>query len=74
MAAKYGMLPSEVLAKGTTQDIQIHIGAETYKERMRQKASGGDVGSTYSQTEINEIYSQWQKTRSTSTEADSKRT
>lgn len=62
MAEKYKMLPSEVCERGTTLDIQFHIHAEKYKDRERKKASGQDISSTYTQSEIQEVYKQWRKT------------
>lgn len=59
MAKKYGMLPTEVLSRATTMDIQIHSHSETYQQRAQAAANGGDVGETMSPTEIDEVYKAW---------------
>ncbi len=38
MASKYGMLPTEVLKRADTQDVQIHFNVEAYRDEERQKA------------------------------------
>lgn len=62
MASKYGMLPTDVLRKATTQDVQIHFNVEAYRDDERTKASGGavDISKQYTQEELQEI---WQKSR-----------
>ena len=66
MAEKYSVLPSELLQRGNTFDIQFHVLAETYKDRERKKASGDTAGLTdnYSKAEIEERYKQWQNSQS----------
>tara|TARA_R110000851_G_C12990714_1_gene557279 strand:- start:108 stop:320 length:213 start_codon:yes stop_codon:yes gene_type:complete len=63
MAAKYGMLPTDVIRNATTQDVQIHFNVEAYRNDERQKASGNpvDLNAQYTQEELLEI---WQKSRS----------
>ena len=61
MAAKYGMLPTEILAKGSTQDLQFHIHAETLRDRETKKARGEDISDTFTQAEISEVYKRWRK-------------
>ena len=63
MASKYGMLPTEVLKRADTQDVQIHFNVEAYRDEERQKASGQpvDLNKQYTQEELQEI---WQKSRS----------
>jgi len=56
MASKYSKLPSEILRDATTQDLSIHIHAETQRSRNRAKDNKGDVASTYTQSEILEAY------------------
>lgn len=58
MAQKYGMLPMEVLEKGNTADLQIHIAVEQYRDKMRNP--NHDINTEYSQEELQEI---WQKSR-----------
>lgn len=55
MAQKYNKLPSEILQNATTQDLSIHIHAETQRSRDRAK-NKSDVSSTYTQSEILEAY------------------
>jgi len=63
MAEKYGMLPTEVLERASTQDVVIHWNVEQHKDIQRQKASGKpvDYNSQYTQEELKDI---WQKSRS----------
>lgn len=37
MAERYGLLPSEVLARGSTQDIYVYDVALSYQEMVRNK-------------------------------------
>lgn len=37
MAERYGLLPSEVLARGTTQDIYVYDVALSYQEMIREE-------------------------------------
>ena len=60
MAEKYHYLPSELLEKGTTLDIQVYVHAMTHHIREQKKARGEDITDTYSQEELLEI---WQKTQ-----------
>ena len=60
MAEKYGMLPSEVLEKATTQDLMIYNNANMIKVREDKKAKGESISDTISQTELNAI---WDKTK-----------
>lgn len=55
MAEKYHCLPSEILEKGSTLDIQIHVHSMTHQDRMRKKANGEDLTDTYSQEELIEM-------------------
>lgn len=59
IAKKYGLLPTEVLSRATTKDIQIHIHSETYQERQRKSQAGENIGDTMSQSEIAEVYKSW---------------
>jgi len=52
MAEKYHCLPSEILDKGSTLDIQIHVHSMTHQDRVRKKAKGEDLTDTYSQDEL----------------------
>jgi hypothetical protein len=64
MAAKYSILPSELLQRGNTTDIHFHVLAETHKERERKKQSGDvtDIADSYTQAEIEEVYKRSGKT------------
>lgn len=66
MAAKYGVLPSDLISRGSTLDIQFHILAETHKDRERKKGKGDTnaLAESYSQAEINERMKQWQNSQS----------
>jgi|TARA_R110000764_G_scaffold239389_1_gene338730 hypothetical protein len=55
MAEKYHCLPSEILEKGSTLDIQIHVHAMSHQDRMRKKAKGEDITSTFKQDELVEM-------------------
>ena len=63
MASKYGLLPTEVLERANTQDVQIHFNVEAYREDERAKHSGEkvDLNKQYTEEELQEI---WQKSRS----------
>ena len=63
MASKYGMLPTDVIRKATTQDVQIHFNVEAFRDDERQKASGKpvDLNKQYTEEELQEV---WQKSRS----------
>jgi hypothetical protein len=56
MAEKYHCLPSEILEKGSTLDIQIHIHAATHRDREAKKARGEDISSTYSAKELETMW------------------
>lgn len=58
MAEKYGLLPSEVLQKGTTMDLAINYNANIIKVREQRKARGESIADTFTQ---NEIMSTWNK-------------
>ena len=55
MAEKYGCLPSEIIDKGSTLDIQIHIHSMTHRDRMMKKAKGEDITGTYTEDELIEL-------------------
>ena len=65
MAAKYGVLPSDLISRGSTLDIEFHVLAETHKERERKKQKGDVAGlaDNYTQAEINERMKQWQSSQ-----------
>lgn len=60
MAIAYGMLPSELLAKATTQDLMIYNNANMIKYREDKKEKGESISDTLSQTELQSI---WDKTK-----------
>ena len=60
MAQAYGMLPSEVLDKATTQDLMIYNNANMIKYREDKKSKGESISDTYSQSELEAI---WNKTK-----------
>lgn len=66
MAAKYGLLPSELIQRGNTTDIHFHVHAEKHRERERMKSSGDTSGTadSYTKAEIDERYKQWQNSQS----------
>jgi len=55
MAEKYGMLPTQVLGKATTQDLFIFNITNILKARANAKDTS-DINSTYRQDEIQELY------------------
>ena len=59
MASEYGMLPTEVLNKATTMDLQIHYTANLIRYREEKRARGEDITDTYSKQEIEEMYAQF---------------
>lgn len=59
MAAKYSLLPSEVLSRATTLDLQFHLNAEVIGDRERKKARGESIADTYTQTEIENMYNKF---------------
>lgn len=71
MAQKYSLLPSELLERGTTMDLQFHYMAETHRDREQKKARGDVKGlaETYTKSEIEQVYAnskenKWRKTHS----------
>ena len=59
MAETYGMLPTEILDKATTIDLQLHYAASLIRLRESKKARGESINDTYSQSEINAMYDQF---------------
>ena len=59
LAEKYGMLPTEVLTKATTLDIQIHTHSLAYQDRQRKAHNGESIADTVTDTEIAEVYKAW---------------
>lgn len=56
MAERYGMLPTQILAKATTQDLFLFINASLIKTREDRKARGESIADTYSQNELDDIW------------------
>ena len=61
ISSKYGVLPSEFIKTGNTQDIQIFILAERERERRERKAQGKSTADTYGTSELQEMLAQWQQ-------------
>lgn len=57
MAEKYGMLPTKIMSEGTTIDMFLFINAHLIKVREERKAKGESIADTFSQTEIDKMYS-----------------
>jgi len=60
MAQAYGMLPSEILEKATTQDLMIYNNANMIKYREDKKSRGESISDTFSQSQLDDI---WNKTK-----------
>jgi hypothetical protein len=60
MAEKYGMLPSELLGKATTQDLMIYNNVNMIKIREEKKANGEDITDTFREEDLNAI---WEKVK-----------
>ncbi len=58
MAQTYGCLPSEILEKGTTLDIQIFTHSANYRDRQSKLKKGEDINSTYSPEELEQLWRQ----------------
>lgn len=56
MAERYGLLPSDVLGRATTMDLQIFYNASLLKERAIKKHRGESIADTYSQEELEEMW------------------
>ena len=56
MAERYGMLPTEILSKGSTMDLAIFNTASLIKLREQKKGAGEDISSTYAPGELEEIF------------------
>ncbi len=56
MAEKYHCLPSEILEKGSTLDIQIHMHSVNYRDREMKKRNGEDITNTYNEEELVSLY------------------
>ena len=56
MAERYGYMPSEILSKGTTVDLEIFNIASTLRHREQLAEKGESLDGTYSQEELQEIY------------------
>jgi hypothetical protein len=56
MAERYGYLPSEILTKGTTVDLEIFNIASILRLRQQKQSRGESLEGTYSQTELQDIY------------------
>lgn len=50
------MLPSQILEKATTHDLQIFSIANNIKEREIKKARGENITDTYNKHELEEMY------------------
>lgn len=59
MAAKYGLLPTELLERATTLDLQFHYSAEIIKHREEKKRRGESVADTYTKHEVEDMYAQF---------------
>ena len=57
MAERYGYLPSEILTRGTTVDLEIFNIAAMLRLRQHKQSKGESIHDTYSQEELLEIYS-----------------
>ncbi len=62
MAEKYGILPSEVIARATTYDLMITDALATYDAYQQQKASGSIDPTIYGLKE-DELLKIMEKTR-----------
>ena len=58
MAIAYGMLPTELLEKATTQDLMIYNNANMIKYREDKISKGESISDTFSQAQIDEM---WEK-------------
>ncbi len=56
MAERYGMLPSDILDRGTTQDIMIYNNAHIIRVREEKKARGESIADTINQSELDDIW------------------
>ena len=56
MAERYGYLPSEILRKGTTVDLEIFNIASILRLRQQKQSKGESLEGTYNQAELQDIY------------------
>lgn len=59
MAAKYSLLPSEVMSRATTLDLQFHLNAEVIRDREHKRSRGESIADTYSQSEVDSMYNKF---------------
>ncbi len=57
MAEKYGMLPTEILSRGSTMDLVVFNTATMAKIRAQKKHAGESIVDTFTQDEIMESWS-----------------
>lgn len=60
MAEKYGMLPTEILSRGSTMDLVVFNTATMKKIKEQKKQAGESIADTYTQDEIME---KWNKVK-----------
>lgn len=56
MAERYGYLPTEILTRGTTVDLEIFNIAAMLRIRQQKQSKGESIQDTYSQEELLAIY------------------
>ncbi len=61
MAQKYGMLPTDIMQKATTVDFMIYYNANLIKIREDKRSRGENINDTYTQSEIDQVYSNFKK-------------
>jgi hypothetical protein len=63
MAHRYSMLPTDVLQKATTVDFQIYYNAHLIRIREEKKSRGESIADTFSQSEVDKMYSDFKTKR-----------
>jgi hypothetical protein len=59
MSQQYGMLPSELLQRANTIDLQLHYAASLIKLREDKRARGENINDTYTKSEIEDMYNKF---------------
>lgn len=64
VAERYGCLPSELIRKGDTLDLEVYLTAGNLHERQEKLRKGENITDTYDQAYLEELYSNVKSKRS----------
>jgi|TARA_R110000744_G_scaffold9768_1_gene31111 hypothetical protein len=63
MSTKYGLLPSELLARASTMDLQVHYAVQLITTRAERIARGESINDTYSTKELESMHAKFKEKR-----------